>query len=126
MAVNFNKSIFVGTLTRDFKIETASNGSPYTWNGLAINRKYKTSEGQKKEEVVFVNFALFGNMAENAQKYVGKGNQVLLEGRISNRKVEERIELNFIVERIQFITFKKQDEEAGEAPQGGDSDEVPF
>ena len=100
----------IGILTKDFELKTSANGVVYAFNGLAINRKWTTQSGEQKEDVIFINFSLFGKQAENAKQYVGKGSQVYIEGRLANRKVEQKTELQVFVEKIIFLSGKKVEE----------------
>lgn len=78
----FNKVIMVGNLTRDVELRYAQSGIAIAKSAIATNRKYKTQNGEQKEEVCFVDFTLFGRPAEIANQYLKKGSKVLLEGRL--------------------------------------------
>lgn len=79
----YNKVVIVGNLTRDVEIKYSQNGSAIANVGIASSRKWKSSEGEQKEEVMFVDLAMFGRTAEIANQYLRKGSKVLIDGRLA-------------------------------------------
>jgi len=57
---------------------------------LATNRTYKGSDGNPVEETEWHNVSLWGNLAELAEKYLVKGRQVFIEGRIRSRQYDDK------------------------------------
>jgi single-strand DNA-binding protein len=78
----YNKLIMVGNLTREIELKQFPNGDMFAVCSLASTYKYKSSTGEQKDEVCFIDFKLNGRDAENAKKYLKKGSKVLLEGRL--------------------------------------------
>ncbi len=78
----FNKVILVGNLTRDIELRYAPSGTAIGNTGIATNRKFKSSDGQQREEICFVDLTFFGRTAEIANQYLKKGSKVLVEGRL--------------------------------------------
>ena len=78
----YNKIITIGNLTRDIEIKYLPNGTALAKSSIATSHKYKTQNGEQKDEVCFLDFTIFGRMAEVAQKYLHKGSKVMLEGRL--------------------------------------------
>ncbi len=79
---SFNKVILLGNLTRDPEVRYTPKGSAVTDLGLAVNRIYTTEEGEKREEVTFVDVTFWGRTAEIAGEYLKKGRPVFIEGRL--------------------------------------------
>ena len=77
-----HKLIIIGNLGRDPEMRYMPNGSPVTNFSLASNRRYKTSEGEDREETVWVRVSCFGRLAEVTNEYLSKGRQVYVEGRL--------------------------------------------
>jgi single-strand DNA-binding protein len=79
----YNKIILIGNLTRDidFKYLQGSN-TPLSKGAIATSYKYKGSDGSQKEETCFLDFSIFGRVAEVANQYLHKGSKVMLEGRL--------------------------------------------
>jgi len=83
----FNKVILIGHLTRNPELRYIPNGTPVASFGLAVNRKYKQGE-ELKEEVCFVDIVVFGRQAEHCSQYLTKGNGVVVDGRLQQRRWE--------------------------------------
>src|SRR5947207_3117847 len=64
MALNLNRVMIAGNLTRDPQVRFFANERAVADFGLAINRKYKTNDGQMKEETTFVDIEAWGRTAE--------------------------------------------------------------
>jgi single-strand DNA-binding protein len=138
---SYNKVILVGNLTRDPELRYTPKGTAVANLGLAVNRKWTTESGEKKEEVTFVDVDLFGRNAENAGKYLTKGRPVLVEGRLrldqweDKQSGQKRSKLGVVGEAIQFLGgAAKQDEQpaqranpaAVDSPTPNAGDDVPF
>ena len=79
---NFNKVYLMGNLTRDPELRATPSGTPVCQFGLAVNRIYNNSNGERQEETTFVDIEAWGRQAETISKYVGKGNPLFVEGRL--------------------------------------------
>jgi single-strand DNA-binding protein len=80
---NLNKVMLIGNLTRDPDIKYTPKGQAIAELGLAINRRYTTESGEKREETTFVDVTLWGRLAEIAKEYLTKGRPVYIEGRLT-------------------------------------------
>src|SRR4051794_17074658 len=104
-----NKVILIGNLTRDPQTKQLPTQSLVTEFGLAMNRKFKSPEGEDREEVCFVDCAAFGRQAEVIQKYCKKGKSLYIEGRLRYDSWEDknghgkRSKLSVVVENFQFL-----------------------
>ncbi|RXJ95397.1 single-stranded DNA-binding protein [Arcobacter sp. AHV-9/2010] len=78
----YNKVIMVGNLTRDIELKYLPSGAAVARSSIATSYKYKAQDGSQKEEVCFLEFNIFGRIAEVANQYLRKGSKVLLEGRL--------------------------------------------
>ena len=78
----YNRIIMIGNLTRDIDLKYFPSGDAFAVSSIASTYKYKSSTGEQKDEVCFIDFKLYGNDAQNAKKYIKKGSKVLLEGRL--------------------------------------------
>jgi single-strand DNA-binding protein len=78
----YNKVVMVGNLTRDIELKYLPSGSALAKSAIATSYRYKTSAGEQKDEVCFLDFNMFGRSAEVANQYLRKGSKVLLEGRL--------------------------------------------
>ena len=73
----------IGNLTRDIDLKYLPSGSVVAKSSIATSYKYKSQDGSAKEEVCFLEFTIFGRIAEVANQYLRKGSKVLLEGRLA-------------------------------------------
>jgi single-strand DNA-binding protein len=155
MALNFNRVLLGGNLTRDPQIRFLANEKAVAQFGLAINRKYKDANGQSKEDTTFVDVETWGRTAELVGQYLTKGRGCFIEGRLKldswddKETGQKRSKLVVVADNVQFTDSKidgaprgrgdeaqGQGETAGDAPRpaparpvapaaGGD-DEPPF
>jgi single-strand DNA-binding protein len=78
----YNKVILVGNLTHDIELRYSQGGMGIAKTALATTRKF-TANGEKKEDVCFVDITFFGRSAEIANQYLRKGSKILIEGRLN-------------------------------------------
>lgn len=72
----------LGNLTRDNELKYLPSGQAICKNAIATSHKYKTSTGEQKEEVMFLDFTIFAKQGEVFNQYTKKGSKVMLEGRL--------------------------------------------
>ena len=87
---NFNKVILVGNLTRDPQLRYLPSQMAVVDFGLAVNHKYRTKNGEDREEVLFIDCSCFGKGAEIINQYCQKGKQLLVEGRLRYETWEDK------------------------------------
>lgn len=78
----YNKVILIGNLCRDVERKQLPSGTVLGVGSLAINNKYRDALGNPREEVTFIEFSVFGKVAENAIKHGTKGRNIMVEGRL--------------------------------------------
>ena len=120
----FNKVVLVGNLTRDIELRYAQSGSAIANTAIATSRKF-TQNGERKEEVCFVDITFFGRSAEVANQYLRRGSKILVEGRLKfdqwvAQDGSKRSKHSVIVETMQMLD-SKADAQAG----GGDYSSAP-
>jgi single-strand DNA-binding protein len=151
---SFNKVILLGNLTRDPEIRYTPKGSAVCDLGLAVNRQYTLENGEKREEVTYVDVVLWARLAEIAAEYLKKGRPVFIEGRLQldtwddKQSGQKRSKMRVIGESMQLLGSRQGggapggtdggDEErparpttpppkaAATAPAEADDDEIPF
>lgn len=118
---NLNKVMLIGNLTRDPELRYTPKGTAVADIGMAINRVWNNDSGQKQEETTFVDVTLWGRQAELAEKYLGKGRGVYIEGRLQldswddKETGKKRSKLKVVGENLQFLP----DGKAGSGGGGG-------
>ena len=115
---SFNKVILLGNLTRDPDLRVTTNGLSICKMGIASNRVYYTQDGERREEVTFVDVDAFGRQAETISKYMTKGSSILIEGRLKldtweTQQGEKRSKLCVVLERFQFTGGRGDSADAG-------------
>ncbi|CAN5815385.1 single-stranded DNA-binding protein [soil metagenome] len=85
-----NKAILVGNLGRDPEIRTLEGGVTVARFTLATSESYKDKTGQRVEKTEWHNIVLWRGLAEVAEKYLKKGQQVYIEGKITNRSYQDK------------------------------------
>ena len=106
---NLNKVMLMGNLTRDIELKVLPQGNQTVGNfGIAMNRKFKSTSGEEREEVTFVDCEAWGRTAEIMKQYLSKGRPVFIEGRLKldqweDKEGKKQSRLRVVVENFQFI-----------------------
>ena len=113
MAGNLNKVFLMGNLTRDPELKHIPSGTAVANFSLAVNRPYKDSTGEKKEDVSFIRIVVWGRMAEVCGEYLAKGRAVLVEGRLKSRSWEatdgqKRSAMDVVATNVQFLGSRER------------------
>jgi len=147
---SFNKVILLGNLTRDPEVRYTPKGSAVADLGIAVNRQYTLENGEKREEVTFVDVTFWGRTAEVAGEYLKKGRPVFIEGRLQldtwddKQSGQKRSRLKVIGETMQMLGSRGGAGDTGDegdrparpgkptappkpaGPSEPDDDEIPF
>lgn len=114
MAGSFNKVILLGNLTRDVEVRFLPSEQAVANFGLAVNRKFKSRDGDSREEVTFVDCEAWGKTAEIMGQYLAKGRPVFVEGRLKldtwqdKNDGSNRSKLKVVVESFQFVDSRNE------------------
>ncbi|NTW71847.1 MAG: single-stranded DNA-binding protein [Eubacteriaceae bacterium] len=81
-----NKVVLIGRLTKDTEIRYTQQSTAVATFTVAINRRFKSKSGESETD--FINVVIFGVLVENIGKYLLKGKQVAVSGRIQTRNYE--------------------------------------
>ena len=104
-----NKVLLVGRLTRDPEVRTMSTGNSVANFSIAVNRNFKNKDGNVEAD--FINIVVYGRQVESISKYVFKGSQVGLEGRMQTRTYDaqdgtKRYVTEVIADNVEFLGSK--------------------
>ena len=94
-----NKVILVGNVGKDPDIISFENGKKATFS-LATSEKYKDREGKPVEKTEWHNIVFWGPVVDVIDKYVKKGKQVYIEGKLASRSYEKDGQTRYITEVI--------------------------
>jgi single-strand DNA-binding protein len=90
MSTLANKVTLIGNLGMDPETRTTETGKKVTHFTLATNDGYKGSDGQRVKETTWHNIVAWNSLGEVAGKYLKKGKEVAVEGRIVYRSYEDK------------------------------------
>lgn len=123
-----NNVTLVGRLVRNPEMKTLSNDNAMTTFTLAVDREFS-----REKEADFLRIVVYGKPAENCNKYLAKGSQAAVKGRIQTGSYTKQdgtkvYTTDIVAERVEFLSSpKKQDEYDGfHEYQDDDEDDIPF
>ena len=115
---SYNQVVLIGNLTKDPELRYIPSGSAVCGFGLAINRTYTNAEGEKHEDVTFIDIVCWNKLAEACAQYLHKGSPAFVEGRLQQKSWEtedgsKRYRHEIVAKSVQFLSKGKftQDEE---------------
>ncbi len=119
---NLNKVFLIGNLTRDPELRYTPSGTAVTDFGIAVNRRWTSRDGEKREETCFVDMQAWARTAEVISEYCRKGSPIFVEGRLrletwEGRDGQKRSKLRVVVDNFQFLGAAGG-RKAGAAPAG--------
>jgi len=85
-----NKAILIGNLGKDPEIRTTTSGQRVANFTLATNRSWTGQDGQRQEKTEWHSIVVWGKLADICEKYLQKGKQVYIEGRIETRNWQDK------------------------------------
>ncbi len=108
MAGSVNKVFLMGNLTRDVELKYTPSNQPVATFGLAMNRRYRTPDGEDRKVTTFVDCEAWARTAEVMSEYLSKGRPVFIEGRLKldqwqDKDGNNRSKLRVVVENFQFV-----------------------
>ncbi|WP_033827534.1 single-stranded DNA-binding protein [Bacillus andreraoultii] len=108
-----NQVTLVGRLTRDPELKLTQEGIPWTNVTLAVNRNYRSSNGNIEAD--FVQCTLWRRAAENTVQYCQKGSVLGILGRIHTRNYEngegKKVYVTEVIaDQVRFLSSKKTEE----------------
>ena len=134
----FSKALITGNLTRDPELRTTPNGASVCSFSVAVNRVYRDSNGEQKEDVSFIDCSAWGKLAEMISQYAKKGSGVLVSGRLDQRSFEgkdgaRRSRVEIVVEDFNFTgaardngsSYSNDTASASQAPASDLPDDIP-
>jgi single-strand DNA-binding protein len=85
-----NKVQLIGHVGNDPEIKTFDGGKKLAKLAIATNESYKNEKGEKVEETQWHNLVAWGKTAEIIEKYVVKGKEIAIEGKLTHRSYEDK------------------------------------
>ena len=108
---NINRVFLAGNLTRDPQLKFVGSERAVANFGIAVNRRYKGSDGSQKEETTFVDVEAWGRTAELTGQYLVKGSSCMIEGRLKldtwEKDGQKHSKLRVVADSVQFLDSKR-------------------
>jgi len=134
--VSVNRIIIIGNLGSDPEMRFTPNGRPVTSFSTATNRRYTTSEGERREETEWFTVVTWGKLAEQCNQYLTKGRLIYVEGRLRTHSWEsqdgqKRSRNEIVADRVSFLDRQSSVQTHEDKPADGgiddiEPDDIPF
>ena len=104
-----NRVVLVGRLTKDPELRYSNSNIPMVYFTVAVNRTFTDQNGQRQAD--FIGCVAFRKQAENMARFLGRGSQVAVEGRIQTRNYQGKdgntvYVTEVVAETVQFLESK--------------------
>jgi single-strand DNA-binding protein len=128
--MSVNKVILVGNLGKDPELRYTSGGTAVATFSLATSERYKDRNGEQQEKTEWHNIVTWRNLAEICGKYLHKGKQIYIEGRIQTRSYDDRdgnkrYITEIVADQMQMLGSRGDDANSGRGRGGDDFDQRP-
>jgi len=131
--MSLNRATIIGHLGQDPELRyLPTSGQPVTGFSVATDESFTDKDGQRQERTDWHQVVVYGKAAENCHKYLTRGREVYVEGRLRTREYEardnggKRQRTEIIASRVQFLGTPTGASVGGEAEEPAASEETPF
>lgn len=132
--MSVNKVILIGRLGKDVELRYANNGKAVANFSMAMGEQWTDRDGKKQEKTEWANIVCWDKQAENCSKYIFKGSQVYVEGKLQTRSYDDksgtkRYVTEVVAQQVKFLDSRKQEQPGGDVGAGApplDDDQIPF
>jgi single-strand DNA-binding protein len=123
--MTMNKILIIGNLGSDPEMRYTPSGSSVTSFTVATNRRYRTSDGENREETEWFRISAWNRLAETCNQYLQRGSKVYVEGRLTSRTYvgndgQTRVSLDVNASEVRFIDSRNASQ-TGSGSSGTDS-----
>ena len=113
-----NRVQLIGRLGKDPESRSTPTGKKVAHFSLAVSQRWKSAEGENKENTEWVNVEAWGRLGEVCQQYLHKGSLIFLEGRLKTDKFEDKggetkYYTKVVALSMQMLDRKPEDEPVG-------------
>lgn len=126
MAMAINKVIVIGNLGTNPEIRALPSGQNVANFSLVTTERFKDRNGAKQERTDWHRIVAFGPLADTCERFLSKGRQVYIEGRITTRQYEakdgsgKRYRTEIVTRQIRLLGNRAS------APKAQASEDIPF
>jgi single-strand DNA-binding protein len=116
-----NKVILVGNLGKDPEVRHLENGAAVANFSIATSESYKDKSGNRQEQTEWHNIVLWRGLAEIAEKYLKKGSQIYIEGKLKTRNWQDkdgntRYTTEVVGDNMTMLGSRSSSDNSGSAP----------
>ena len=123
-----NRVQLIGRLGKEPESRYTPTGKLVTGFPIAVSRRWKSAEGETREQTEWVHVETWERLAEICQEYLGKGSPVYLEGRLKTHRYEDDGEIKYftkvVAQNVQFLSEYRSEEPAVEEPDVEEEDDL--
>ena len=124
-----NKVFLVGRLTRDPDLRYGASNNAVMRSSLAVDRQFTNQNGEREAD--FINIVAFGNRAETMKKYLTKGSQIAISGRIQTGSYDDKdgkrvYTTDVVIDEFQFLDSKGTRNDSTDSSISNDSSLTPY
>jgi single-strand DNA-binding protein len=124
--MSVNKVILVGNLGKDPELRYTPSGAAVATFSLATSERYKDKSGEWVDKTEWHNIVAWRNLAEICGKFLHKGKQVYIEGKIQTRSYDDRdgnkrYITEIVADQMQMLGRAGEDTGGSNRPSGGES-----
>ena len=126
--MSVNKVIVIGNLGRDPEVRSLPSGQNVANLSLATTAQFKDRSGEQQKRTEWHRVVAFGKIADNCQRFLTKGRQVYVEGRLTTRQYEakdgsgKRIRTEIVALQMRMLGNRAK----GNATKAEKTDDIPF
>jgi single-strand DNA-binding protein len=131
--MSLNRATIIGYLGQDPELRNLpTNGQPVVSFAVATDESFTDKGGIRQERVDWHRVVVYGKLAETCHKYLSKGRQIYVEGRLHTREYEardnggKRYRTEIIAQRVQFLGTRPDLPTGGEGEEPAASEDTPF
>jgi single-strand DNA-binding protein len=85
-----NSVHLIGRLGKDPEVKSVTNGKKASFT-MATTDSYKNTKGEKIDDTQWHNIIIWGKLTSVVEKYLKKGNEIMIEGRLIHREYEKEV-----------------------------------
>lgn len=111
-----NRVQLIGRLGKDPESRSTPTGKKVAHFSLAVSQRWKSAEGESKENTEWVNVEAWGRLGEVCQQYLHKGSLVFLEGRLKTDKYEDKSGETKYYTKVVALSMQMLDRKPEEEP----------
>lgn len=112
---SLNRIQLIGHLGKDPEVRTTATGKKVAQFSLAVNRRWRTTEGETRESTDWFQVDAWGHLGEVCSQYLRKGRLVFVEGRVQTDRYEHdgetRYSTRVVASNVQMLDHRPEEDE---------------